>query len=66
MRDFIRDFKVLPILAVLIAVAVLAFTIYAHVTTPVEEVPHFVPPQPEVSEPEPVWQPGVEIVTPIA
>ncbi len=58
--------KLIPVLGILIAVAVVAFTIYAHVTTPVEEPSHFVPPTPEVSEPAPPWQPGVEIVTPIA
>lgn len=59
--------KVIPVLAILIAIAVLAATIHLHMTTPENEpTSTFVPPEPEVSEPASAWPTGVTIVTPIA
>ncbi len=58
--------KVIPVLAMLLAIAVLAATIYVHMTAQeVEPGSTFVPPEPEVSEPAPPWNTGTQIVTPI-
>ena len=58
--------KVIPVLAILLAIAVLAVTIYKHMTTQqIEPGSTFVPPEPEISEPAPPWNTGTQIVTPI-
>ena len=58
--------KVIPVLAILVAVAALAVTIYLNMTVEEPEIGStFVPPEVSVSEPTPPWTTGTQIVTPI-
>ena len=58
--------KLIPALAILFALAVLAFTFYKHMTVPEEAISTFTPPEVKSEEPVIPWDIGVEIVTPIA
>ena len=58
--------KLIPALAILFALAVLAFTLYKHMTVPEAVISTFTPPEVKSEEPVIPWDIGVEIVTPIA
>ena len=63
----VRYPRLIPALAVLFALAVLAFTLYKHVTLPEGPTSTFTPPEVEHSDaPVMPWDTGIEIVTPIA
>lgn len=62
-----RNLKLIPTLAVLFALVVLAFTLYKHATLPDGPTSTFTPPEVESSDaPVMPWDTGTEIVTPIA
>ena len=56
----------LPVLAVVIALIVLCFTLYKHTTSPDGPTSTFTPPESGNSAPVAPWGSGVEIITPIA
>ena len=62
-----KHIRLIPVLVVLFALAVLAFTLYKHATLPDGPVSTFTPPEVESSDaPVAPWDTGIEIVTPIA